>query len=318
MKKITLFLIFGLFFVLQNSYSKEFNSNWRECYTDKYFKNTKFKGQPHGRADCFLENGDVYSGFFNRGVANGAISIRGPITKEHEFGKLKFVGNFKNNQPDSGSYFFENGSEFDGNFKTIRKPHSFTGDFKNNKPWNGFVYWYDPFERRIVTEGKISSVNLGTISPKMGNTYNINNDETGFGITLLLVLGIFITVLFFKFSNIKKTKKSKNKISRGTKQSELFITNSLPVVFWGFFIGGNIFFNMIMHFSKDEFLGFLLLIHFIWITFSVYLIFRNAEIFKQQKIKNKENYGQATAAKIATVLIVLAGIGNLMMTMRNL
>jgi protein-S-isoprenylcysteine O-methyltransferase Ste14 len=143
--------------------------------------------------------------------------------------------------------------------------------------------------------------------------------EAGFILLIVVIILIIFFIIFMKIFGDKLEKKtSKNKISRGTKQSKLFITNSLPVVFWGFFIGGNIFFNMIMHFSKDEFLGFLLLIHFIWIAFSVYLIFRNAEIFKQQKIKNKENYGQATAAKIATVLIVLAGIGNLMMTMRNL
>ena len=320
MKRLIIILLFGLFFPTQNSYSKEFNSNWRECFTDKYFKNTKFKAQPHGRADCFSENGDVYSGFFNKGVANGAISIRGPITKEHEFGKLKFDGNFKNNQPDSGSYFFEYGSEFDGNFKTIRKPHSFTGDFKNNKPWNGFVYWYDPFERRIVTEGKISSVNLGTISPKIDNIYNTTNDETGFGITLLLVLGIFITVLFFKSSKgknvLKKSSQRKitSKVYSQQKSSFAFWNGQkgLALTFWGFFVGGNILFNTatIIFVDNPTLIMVNLILFILWNVLAVMGVFNAADIYKAEKMKQGLPYTPATVAKVAVVLLILSGIGN--------
>ena len=99
MKKLLIFIILGVFFFLPNLYSKEFNTNWRECYVDKYYKNTKFKGVPHGRADCFSENGDVYTGFFNRGIANGAISSNGPIIGIKLNGPPKFLavpGKFKN------------------------------------------------------------------------------------------------------------------------------------------------------------------------------------------------------------------------------
>jgi hypothetical protein len=319
---IFLFFIFGLFFFLPNLYSKEFNTNWTECYVDKYYKNTKFKGQPHGRADCFSENGDLYSGFFNRGVANGAISFRGPITKEHRFGKLKFIGNFKNNQPSDGSYYFDSGSEFDGNFKTTRKLHSFSGDFKNNKPWNGFVYWHDPFERKTVTEGKISSVNLGTISPKIDNIYYVNNDETSFGIALLLVLGILITILFFKFSKNKKIlKKNKpTKITTKVYYQKNFSPFSfwhgqkgLALTFWGFFIGGNILLNGVTLIVADNqnLVIMNLMFFMLWNVLAVMGVFNAANIYKAEKMKLGQSYTGATAAKIAVVLLILSGIGNL-------
>ena len=324
MKKLAiifLFFIFGLFFFLPNLYSKEFNTNWTECYVDKYYKNTKFKGQPHGRADCFSENGDLYSGFFNRGVANGAISINGPITKEHKFGKWKFSGNFKNNQPDNGIYLFEYGSEFDGNFKTTRKLDSFRGDFKNNKPWNGFVYWYDPFERKTVTEGKISSVNLGTISPKIDNIYYVNNDETSFGIALLLVLGILITVLFFKFSKNKKILKKNKPIKITTKVyyqknfspfSFWHGQKGLALTFWGFFVGGNILFNAatIIFADNPTLIMVNLILFILWNVLAVMGVFNAANIYKAEKMKQGLPYTAATVAKVLVVLLILSAIGN--------
>ena len=320
MKKLILFLILGVFFFLSNLYSKEFNTNWTECYVDKYYKNTKFKGQSHGRADCFSENGDLYSGFFNRGVANGTIWISGPITKEHQFGKTKFHGNFKNNQPHNGIYYFEYGSEFDGNFKTTRKPHSFSGDFKNNKPWNGFVYWHDPFERKTLTEGKISSVNLGTVSPKIDNIYNVNNDESGFGIALLLVLGIFITVLFFKFSKNKKILK-KNKPQKITSKVYSQQKNSfafwhgqkgLALTFWGFFVGGNILFNAatIIFVDNPTLIMMNLILFVLWNVLAVMGVFNAADIYKAEKMKQGLPYTAATIAKVAVVLLILSAIGN--------
>ena len=320
MKKLILFLILGVFFFLSNLYSKEFNTNWTECYVDKYYKNTKFKGPPHGKAICFLENGDSYEGFFNKGMANGLIKIYGPPTKNHEFGKNKFYGNFKNNQPSDGSYYFDSGSEFDGNFKTTRKPHSFRGDFKNNKPWNGFVYWYDPFERKTLTEGKISSVNLGTVSPKIDNIYNVNNDESSFGIALLLVLGIFITVLFFKFSKNKKILK-KNKPQKITSKVYSQQKNSfafwhgqkgLALTFWGFFVGGNILFNAatIIFADNPTLIMMNLILFVLWNVLAVMGVFNAADIYKSEKMKQGLPYTAATVAKVLVVLLILSAIGN--------
>ena len=267
-----------------------------------------------------MENGDSYEGFFNKGMANGLIKIYGPPTKNHEFGKNKFYGNFKNNQPSDGSYYFDSGSEFDGNFKTTRKPHSFRGDFKNNKPWNGFVYWYDPFERKTLTEGKISSVNLGTVSPKIDNIYNVNNDESSFGIALLLVLGIFITVLFFKFSKNKKILK-KNKPQKITSKVYSQQKNSfafwhgqkgLALTFWGFFVGGNILFNAatIIFADNPTLIMMNLILFVLWNVLAVMGVFNAADIYKAEKMKQGLPYTAATIAKVAVVLLILSAIGN--------
>lgn len=134
-----------------------------------------------------------------------------------------------------------------------------------------------------------------------------------FFIILILIILPFLIVKAL----IGEKKISKNKISKVSKKTELLFTTSLPIVFWGLFIGGNIILNTLIYISKDEFQIFLLIIHLIQIVISVYLIFRNAEIFKKERIKNRENYGQATAAKIATVIIILIAIGNFMITMRS-
>ena len=135
--------------------------------------------------------------------------------------------------------------------------------------------------------------------------------------TFIIIILIIAPFLIARILIGEKKNKFKNKISNISNKSGILFTTSLPVAFWGFFIGGNIILNVLIDISKEEFIIFLIAVHLIQIVFSVYLIFRNAEIFKQQRIKNKENYGQATAAKIATILIVLATIGNLMISMRN-
>lgn len=38
-------------------------------------------------------------------------------------------------------------------------------------------------------------------------------------------------------------------------------------------------------------------------------VFNAADIFKAEKIKQGSGYGQATAAKVVCVLLILAGIG---------
>ena len=325
MKKLLIFIILGVFFFLPNLYSKEFNTNWRECYVDKYYKNTKFKGVPHGRADCFSENGDVYTGFFNRGIANGAISINGPITKEHEFGKWKFSGNFKNNQPDNGIYWFEYGSEFDGNFKTTRKPNYFSGDFKNNKPWNGSIAWSEPYERKVVVEGKIDFISANRTSSYNKDSYQTfsSADDKSFGFVILTALVGLIGILFFKFSKNKKVFKKNNIKTIRKMTSKVYSQQDFPfsfwkghkgltLTFWGFFVGGNILFNTVtIIFADNSTLMTINLIFFIiWNVLAVMGVFNAADIYKAEKMKQGLPYTAATIAKVAVVLLIISAIGN--------
>jgi len=322
MKRLIILLLFGLFFPAQNSYSKEFNTNWRECYVDKYYKNTKFKGAPHGRADCFSENGDLYSGFFNKGIANGAISINGPKTKEHEFGKWKFSGNFKNNQPDNGIYWFEYGSEFDGNFKTTRKPNYFSGDFKNNKPWNGSVAWSEPYERKVVAEGKIDFISANRTSSYNKDSYQTfsSADDKSFGFVILIALVGLIAILFFKFSKNKKIfKNNSRKVTTKFYSQQNFSAFSfwngqkgLVLTFWGFFVGGNILFNTatIIFADSPTLIIMNLMFFVIWNVLAVMGVFNAADIYKSEKMKQGLPYTAATIAKVAVVLLILSAIGN--------
>jgi len=322
-KKLILFLIIGVFYFLPNLYSKEFSTNWTECYVDKSYKNTKFKGQPHGRADCFSENGDLYSGFFNRGLANGAISIDGPRTQEHKFGKRKFSGNFKNNQPDNGLYYFEYGTEFDGNFKTTRKPKYFSGDFKNSKPWNGNVVWSEPYERKPVIEGKIDFIGVKSSSSYNQDSYQTfsNTDDKSFGFVVLAAFVGLIAILFFKFSKNKKVFKKYNSRRVTTKvySQKNFSSfgfwqgqKGLVLTFWGFFVGGNILFNVATMILADNpnLLIFNIVFFVIWNVLSVIGVFNAADIYKAVKIKQGLPYTAATIAKVAVVLLILSAIGN--------
>ena len=85
----------------------------------------------------------------------------------------------------------------------------------------------------------------------------------------------------------------------------------LALTFWGFFIGGNIFFNIITTlFLNNPTMAILsLLISIVWTVLSTMGVFNAADIFKAEKIKQGSGYGQATAAKVACVLLILAGIG---------
>ena len=57
-------------------------------------------------------------------------------------------------------------------------------------------------------------------------------------------------------------------------------------------------------------LMFALLIIIIWNIFEVMAVFNAAEIYKKDKIKLGQSYGYATAAKVASILLILSGIGS--------
>lgn len=85
----------------------------------------------------------------------------------------------------------------------------------------------------------------------------------------------------------------------------------LALTFWGFFVGGNIFFNIIttLFLNNPPIAILSFLISIVWTVLSTMGVFNAADIFKAEKIKQGLGYGQATAAKVACVLLILAGIG---------
>ena len=66
--------------------------------------------KPHGKGEAKFENGDIYQGDFNHG------SFEGHATYIYAIGD-KFVGIFKNNYFQQGTYTCGNGNYFRGGFK---------------------------------------------------------------------------------------------------------------------------------------------------------------------------------------------------------
>ena len=87
---------------------------------------------------------------------------------------------------------------------------------------------------------------------------------------------------------------------------------SLAVSFWGFFIFGNIFFNILtLLFLPNEIIVLLIyILLIIWNVLAVMGVFNSADIYKAKKIKAGEPYGWATTAKAVTVILILSAIGN--------
>lgn len=90
-------------------------------------------------------------------------------------------------------------------------------------------------------------------------------------------------------------------------------TEGLAKSFWLYFIGGNVVGNILSLLAAPEGFGmvmFVLAIIVIWNIFAVMGVFNAAEIYKKEKIKLGQSYGYATAAKVASILLILSGIGN--------
>jgi hypothetical protein len=143
-------------------------------------------------------------------------------------------------------------------------------------------------------------------------------EDLTFLYAILLIFALLIIFLFFKFSKSKKVLKKKKSIQINKKihfQKNSFAfwdgQKGLALTFWGFFIGGNIFFNIIttLFLNNPTMAVLSLLISIVWTVLSTMGVFNAADIFKAEKIKQGSGYGQATAAKVACVLLILAGIG---------
>lgn len=143
-------------------------------------------------------------------------------------------------------------------------------------------------------------------------------EDLTFLYVILFIFAFFIIFLVFKSSKNKKGpyKKSKKKITTEVySQQNSFAfwhgRKGLALTFWGFFIGGNIFFNIIttLFLNNPTMAVLSLLISIVWTVLSTMGVFNAADIFKAEKIKQGSGYGQATAAKVACVLLILAGIG---------
>ena len=90
-------------------------------------------------------------------------------------------------------------------------------------------------------------------------------------------------------------------------------TEGLGKTFWLYFIVANIIGNFMLAGAATESLG---LVYFVlaviagWNIFAVMGVFNSADNYKIDKIKSNQSYGYATAAKVACVILVLSGLGN--------
>ena len=124
--------------------------------------------------------------------------------------------------------------------------------------------------------------------------------------------------------NLKQAKSSEEsnnikKINDASKSKAKYFFNlingleGLPITFWGYFIGGNAFINVLALGAQGEkdLLIFLILIKIAWFIISGLGVFRAADIYKNIKIEKRQDYNYATAAKIAVVVLALSLLGSL-------
>ena len=96
-------------------------------------------------------------------------------------------------------------------------------------------------------------------------------------------------------------------------------TESLAITFWGYFIGANVVINLLTYAIGGDDSGVIILLTIFWIIWNILAVmgvFNAADIYKALKINNGETYGYATAAKIATVILILSAIGNNISTLK--
>ena len=106
---------------------------------------------------------------------------------------------------------------------------------------------------------------------------------------------------------------TKNKVNYKS-ETKGFWTGSegLAKTFWLYFIGGNIVGNILLTFAGNEGTGmitFVVIAIVCWTIAATIGIFNAADIYKAEKISSGQTYGYATAAKVATVLIILSALG---------
>jgi hypothetical protein len=86
---------------------------------------------------------------------------------------------------------------------------------------------------------------------------------------------------------------------------------TLPGAFWGVFIGGNILLKIPVFFvESSNAINIWLIIWTIYNVVAIFILFGVANDYQKDKIKIKESYKWATAAKFASVILFLSAIGN--------
>ena len=119
-----------------------------------------------------------------------------------------------------------------------------------------------------------------------------------------------------EYAKKKITAQKAQNVSKSIKPNGKYFFNgseSLPITFWGYFIGGNAFINLLTLASQGDDSGvaiLLLICTIVWNVLAVMGVFKAANIYKAAKINEGDTYGFATAAKIATVILILSAIGN--------
>ena len=130
-------------------------------------------------------------------------------------------------------------------------------------------------------------------------------------VTVIVLYFVCIFVLEVLDTNVASTNTPKKNIkSNVSSQNSL----SLPMAFWGLFMGGNAIFNLIFLIAKEKFYMLLIILSTIWATFAIMKVFETAKLYKAEKEINGKNYGWATAAKVVSTLLFFSGLGNLLLT----
>ena len=98
-----------------------------------------------------------------------------------------------------------------------------------------------------------------------------------------------------------------------TSEASTVAEKELMPVFWVFFVGGNLVLKVPFFFVESSWaVNFWLVIWFIYNLFVILVVFDAADKYKKEKIKKGLGYGWATTAKVASVLVFLSAIGNML------
>lgn len=284
---------------------------WNEKSKDPLEQPIKYEGtfassKYHGKVKISYRNGFYEINNYHNGVLHG---IAEGYTKDK---KPKYRTNYSYGKKISEIFFFD--PPLSDDLTQVERIYS------NSKITRQIEYFKNGTNKVINYDEKVVNSNEMT-SAEAQRILGISpyGEDLTFLYVILFIFAFFIIFLVFKSSKNKKgpNKKSSRKIATKVyPQQNSFAfwhgQKGLALTFWGFFIGGNILFNVatIIFAGNPTLIMVNLILFVLWNVLAVMGVFNAANIYKAQKIKQGSPYTAATIAKVAVILLILSAIGN--------
>ena len=167
-----------------------------------------------------------------------------------------------------------------------------------------------------VAGSAFSSCKYGSVVKASSNSnYNKSKSDEGmkWWYWVLLLIALMVLGVIVDGSSKKDVKKKVTSVNKVQVSNQNFWdgNQSLAITFWGYFIGGNAVINVLtLILASSSFAIIIILALVIWNVAAIIGVFKSADIYKAEKIKQGKDYIWANVAKIGSVLLILSAIGN--------